>query len=73
MRPRGAALNLAQVNHKVPDDCKVKLEYVSKQLGVSDAEGLKLIPKDLELDEQGLPLWADRDSILEALPMAKAS
>ena len=72
-RPRGAALNMTQVNYKVPDDCKAKLESVSQQLGVSAAEGLELILKHLELDTDGLPAWADRDSIPEALPMAKAS
>lgn len=72
-RPRGAALNMTQVNYKVPDDCKTKLESVSQQLGVSAAEGLELILKHLELDADGLPAWADRNSLPEALPMAKAS
>lgn len=72
-RARGAALNMAQVNYKVPVDCKAKLEYVSNQLGVSAAEGLELILTHLELDEHGLPAWADRDRIPEALPMAQAS
>ncbi|MEG9250225.1 hypothetical protein V6S67_19205 [Arthrobacter sp. Soc17.1.1.1] len=72
-RPRGAALNMTQVNYKVPNDCKAKLENVSQQLGVSAAEGLELILKHLELNDDGLPPWADRDIIPEALHMAKAS
>lgn len=72
-RPRGTALNLVQVNYKVPEDCKEKLEHISSRIGVSAAEGLELILKNLELESDGLPAWVDRRQLEEALPMAQAS
>jgi len=42
-------------------------------MGLSASQGLEVILEHLELEADGLPAWADRNQIPEALPIQKAS
>ncbi|MCW2950829.1 MAG: hypothetical protein JWN41_1842 [Thermoleophilia bacterium] len=72
-RKRGTGIGNVQTNYAIPKDCKDKLHEVSERMGLSDAQGLELILNHLELEQDGLPTWVDRESLQEALPIAKAS
>jgi hypothetical protein len=72
-RKRGTGVSNVQTNYSIPRHCKDKLHEVSERMGMSDAQGLELILENLELESDGLPAWVDRDSLQEALPIAKAS
>lgn len=72
-RQRGTGVSNVQANYSIPQHCKDRLREVSKRMGLSDSQGLELILDHLELEADGLPAWADRDSLQEALPIAKAS
>lgn len=72
-RPRGANARNVQVAYYIAPEAKQTLVEVSHRLGVSAAEGLEIILTNLALENDGLPAWADRDRIPEALPMARAS
>lgn len=72
-RPRGSGLSNVQTNYSIPAACKAKLEDVSDRMGLSASQGLELILERLELEADGLPSWADRNQIPEALPIQKAS
>jgi hypothetical protein len=72
-RRRGTGVSNVQTNYSIPKRCKDKLHDVSERMGMSDAQGLELILEHLELEADGLPVWVDRASLQEALPIAKAS
>jgi hypothetical protein len=72
-RRRGTGLSNVQTNYSIPAACKAKLHTMSERMGISDAQGLELLIDNLELEADGLPAWADRSQIPEALPIAKAS
>lgn len=72
-RKRGTGISNVQTNYAIPKHCKDKLHDVSERMGLSDAQGLELILNHLELESDGLPAWVDRQSLQEALPIAKAS
>jgi hypothetical protein len=72
-RPRGTNAGNVQVAYYIAPEAKEVLVEVSHKLGVSAAEGLEMILTHLALEGDGLPAWADRDKIPEALPMAQAS
>lgn len=73
-RKRGSGVSNVQSNYSIPQHCKDKLHEVSERMGMSDSQGLELILEHLELESDGLPAWVvDRDSLQEALPIAKAS
>ncbi|WP_461165373.1 hypothetical protein [Arthrobacter sp. R4-81] len=72
-RRRGTGVSNVQTNYSIPKHCKDKLHAVSERMGMSDAQGLELILEHLELEADGLPFWVDRESLQEALPIAKAS
>ncbi|NHW49436.1 hypothetical protein HAV21_21505 [Paenarthrobacter sp. MSM-2-10-13] len=72
-RQRGTGMNNVQANYSIPPHCKDLVREVSRRMGLSDSQGLEQILIHLELEADGLPAWADRDSLQEALPIAKAS
>jgi hypothetical protein len=72
-RARGTGIGNVQTNYLIPPHSKQKLEDVSSLMGMSAAEGLEAILDHLELEADGLPSWADRNKLPEALPIAKAS
>lgn len=72
-RPRGANAGNVQVAYYIAPEAKQALVEVSHRLGVTASEGLEMILTHLALENDGLPVWADRDKIPEALPMARAS
>lgn len=72
-RPRGSGLSNVQTNYSIPVSCKTKLHDMSDRMGISASQGLELILERLELEADGLPAWADRSQIPEALPIQKAS
>lgn len=72
-RARGTGIGNVQVNYTIPPESKKLLTAMSRKMGISASEGLELILDHLELEVDGLPAWADRDQIPEALPIAKAS
>jgi hypothetical protein len=72
-RARGTGIGNVQTNYLIPPHSKQKLEDVSSLMGMSAAEGLEAILDHLELEADGLPSWADRTKLPEALPIAKAS
>lgn len=72
-RARGTSKGNIQAGYIIPPESKQLLADVSRRLGVSASEGLELILDHLELGSDGLPAWADRDYLGEALPMAHAS
>lgn len=72
-RPRGANAGNVQVAYYIAPEAKQALVEVSNKLGVTASEGLELILTHLALEQDGLPAWADRNKIPEALPMARAS
>ncbi|MEG9250357.1 hypothetical protein V6S67_19885 [Arthrobacter sp. Soc17.1.1.1] len=72
-RARGTSKGNIQAGYIIPPESKQRLADVSRRLGISASEGLELILEHLELDADGLPTWADRENIPEALPMAQAS
>lgn len=72
-RARGTSVNNIQAGYTLPPESKQFLADISKRLGISASEGLELVLAHLELADDGLPVWADRSHIEEALPMARAS
>lgn len=72
-RARGTGIGNVQVNYTIPPESKKLLTAMSRKMGISASEGLELILDHLELEADGLPAWADRDKLPEALPIAKAS
>ncbi|RJT76953.1 hypothetical protein D6T63_15965 [Arthrobacter cheniae] len=72
-RPRGTRAETVQVAYYIAPEAKRVLVELSDKLGVSAGAGLEKILLNLELDERGLPVWADHDNIQEVLPMARAS
>lgn len=72
-RKRGTGVSNVQTNYSIPKHCRDKLHEVSERMGMSAAQGLELILEHLEVESDGLPAWVDRDSLQEALPIAKAS
>lgn len=72
-RARGTSIGNVQVGYTIPPESKQLLAEISRRLGISASEGLELVLSHLELAEDGLPVWADRDQLEEALPMAQAS
>jgi len=62
-----------QVAYYIAPEAKQALVEVSGKLGVTASEGLEMILTHLALEQDGLPAWADRDKLPEALPMAQAS
>lgn len=72
-RARGTSIHNVQVGYMIPPESKQLLADISRRLGVSASEGLEMVLAHLELEDDGLPAWVDRDQISEALPIAKAS
>ncbi len=71
-RARGTSIGNIQVGYTIPPEHKQLLADISQRLGVSASQGLEMVLDHLELEDDGLPTWVDRDQLPEALPIAKA-
>lgn len=71
-RPRGTRAATVQVAYYIAPEAKRVLVEVSDRLGVTGSAGLEKILLNLELDEHGLPAWADRNTTQGVLPMSRA-
>jgi hypothetical protein len=72
-RARGTSIDNIQAGYTIPPESKKFLADISLRMGISASEGLELVLRHVELADDGLPVWADREHIEEALPMAQAS
>lgn len=72
-RARGTSIGNVQVGYTIPPESKQLLADISRRLGISASEGLELVLAHLELADDGLPVWVDRNQLEEALPLAQAS
>lgn len=74
-RLRGTARDNVQLNTLVPQQDKDFVFDLAKRMGMSTGEAMELFIRHLrtEVDRDGLPVWFNRSTVPEALPIAKAS